>query len=311
MKRALLFPGQGSQSIGMGKDLHDHYLEAKEVFQEVDDVLSRSLSKLIFSGDIEELTKTSNAQPAIMATSIAVLRVLQKQSGKSASDLCVFTAGHSLGEYSAHVASETFSLSTAAKLLDIRGKSMQEAAEKNESTMVALIGAKIDDAQKMISDLQKVGICGIANDNGAEQVVISGETKVMEEALKIYSNYGIKRAIKLNVSGAFHSALMLPAQEKMKEALDSADIKTPKCNLVSNVDVAVVRSDAEVRDTLTRQVTGSVRWRETMDFLNQHGIQEYVEVGPGKVLSTIAKRMQADAKSSSLCTLNDIEIFLS
>ncbi len=311
MKRALLFPGQGSQSIGMGKDLHDHYLEAKEVFQEVDDVLSRSLSKLIFGGDIEELTKTSNAQPAIMATSIAVLRVLQKQSGKSASDLCVFTAGHSLGEYSAHVASETFSLSTAAKLLDIRGKSMQEAAEKNESTMVALIGAKIDDAQKMISDLQKVGICGIANDNGAEQVVISGETKVMEEALKIYSNYGIKRAIKLNVSGAFHSALMLPAQEKMKEALDSADIKTPKCNLVSNVDVAVVRSDAEVRDTLTRQVTGSVRWRETMDFLNQHGIQEYVEVGPGKVLSTIAKRMQADAKSSSLCTLNDIEIFLS
>jgi malonyl CoA-acyl carrier protein transacylase len=310
MSTALIFPGQGSQAIGMGKELYDTFLEAKEAFQEVDDTLNQHLSKLIFSGDIEELTQTQNAQPAIMATSLAAFRALEKQSGKNIRELCSYVCGHSLGEYSAHAAAESFSLRGTAKLLKIRGTAMNEASQEKPSGMAALIGSTIEQAESLALAASEYGICEIANDNGAGQVVITGEIAAIDWAISASSDFGIRRAIKLKVSGAFHSMLMESAATKMKEALITSTISKPAVPLIANFNVQIVSGREEIIESLVTQVTGRVRWRETMEYLNLHGITRFIEIGPGTVLSTLAKRINENAYSTSICTPNDIETLL-
>lgn len=311
MNIAFLFPGQGSQYVGMGKDLYPAFTEAREVFEEVEEILKKKLTRLMFDGNIEELTKTSNAQPAIMAVSMAVARVLEKQGKIDIAKICKFTAGHSLGEYSALSAAKSLSLYTTTKLLDIRGNAMQKAAEETNGTMVALLGATFDEAQKLVSDVSKYGICQIANDNGAGQIVVSGNTVAMDKVLEIVSNYEIKKAVKLTVGGAFHSTLMQKAQEEMSKALATAEIKKPLTHVISNVTAKAANDIDEIRNLLAEQITSRVRWRESMEYMLNESIDHFVEIGPGKVLSTIAKRMSTNAKITSLSSPNEIEEFVS
>lgn len=305
-----LFPGQGSQFIGMGKALLESFTEAKEVFQEVDHSLNRGLSKIIFEGDPEDLTKTENAQPAIMATSMAVAKVLEKQSGKKLNQFAIAMAGHSLGEYSALCASRAFSLNDASKLLHIRGTSMQAAVPLGKGSMAALIGATIETTEKLLKEASNFGLCQIANDNGAGQIVISGAVEAIEKAIELAPSVGIRKAIKLPVSAPFHSEMMKPAAIAMERALSETEISLPNCNTISNVNVAAYKSVNEIKDALVSQVTSRVRWRETMEYFIDSGITEYVELGPNKVLSSLAKRMHGDANVSNILEPQDIENFL-
>jgi malonyl CoA-acyl carrier protein transacylase len=311
MATALIFPGQGSQFIGMGKELYDTFAESKEVFQEVDDVLSFSLSKLIFTGELDELTQTQNAQPAIMAVSIAALRALEKQSGKKAKELCEYVCGHSLGEYSAHVAAETFSLAEATQILKIRSNSMSEVASKMHSGMMALIGAGIEEAESLVAAAAEHGICEIANDNGAGQIVISGDIEALSWAESAAIDFGFRRAIKLKVSGAFHSSLMQLASIKVKAAMATINISEPKIKLIANYNLKLVHEESDIIESLVEQIVSRVRWRETIEYLDSHSVDRYVEIGPGSVLSGICKRMCPNAISTSILGPDDVESFLS
>lgn len=310
MTNAFVFPGQGSQQIGMGKALCDTFPEAREVFQEVDEVLGQSLSTLMFEGDAEILKMTENTQPALMAVSMAVIRVLAKQSGKSLPEMAKFVAGHSLGEYSALCAAQSLSLADTASLLRKRGLAMKGAVPAGVGGMAALIGVDIDVAKEIAAAAAQGEVCNAANDNAPGQIVISGHMSAIDRAMAIAAERGFKRSIKLPVSGAFHCALMQPAADVMKEALAEVELRMPIVPVVANVIAEATQNPEQIRDLLVQQVTGSVRWRESVLYMKAQGVTQLVECGSGNVLAGLAKRIDKEVPALSLQTPEDIEAFL-
>lgn len=304
MTIALTFPGQGSQAVGMGKALADNFAEARAVFDEVDAALGEKLSAVIWDGPIETLTLTANAQPALMAVSLAALRVLEAQG--FAVSKAAYVAGHSLGEYSALAAAGSLSISDAARLLRIRGTAMQQAVPVGEGAMAALLGLDFDTAKAVADEAAQGDVCEAANDNGPGQVVISGAKAAVERALDIAKAKGAKRAILLPVSAPFHCRLMQPAADVMAEALAKVTINAPVVPLVANVLAAPISDPAEIRARLVEQVTGMVRWRESIGWLAANGADLFVEIGAGKVLSGLAKRIAPEAQTLSVGTPDDV-----
>ena len=307
MARAFVFPGQGSQFIGMGKDLAESFTEAREVFQEVDDALSQSLSTLMFDGDEADLNMTENTQPALMAVSVAVTRVLQKQGGINLGDCSAFVAGHSLGEYSALTAAGVIGLSDTAQLLKLRGTSMQKAVPVGVGSMAAVLGLDFDVVAEIAKEAAGDQICAAANDNSDGQVVVSGHKEAVERAVALATERGAKRAIILPVSAPFHCDLMAPAADAMAPALADTIFNVPIVPVVANV-TAAKESDPEVlKDLLVKQITGMVRWRETVLYMKEQGVEEMVEIGAGKVLSGLARRIDRSITCESVGTPEQIE----
>ncbi len=304
--RAFIFPGQGSQAVGMGKALADASPAAREVFQEVDEALGQALSRLMAEGPEDELQLTANAQPAIMANAIAVLRVLEKEGGIRLADKADFVAGHSLGEYTALCAAGAFDLSTAARLLRIRGDAMQAAVPVGQGAMAALLGADLVKAQAIADAAAEGEICTVANDNDPTQVVISGARAAIERAIAIAKDHGAKRALLLPVSAPFHCPLMQPAADAMEKALADVAIQAPLVPVYANVTAAPVSDPATIRTLLIEQVTGMVRWRESVLAMQAAGVTGFVELG-GKVLGGMVKRIAPDANPVSIVTMDDIE----
>ena len=300
--RAFIFPGQGSQSVGMGKALAEASRDARAVFEEVDEALNQSLSRLMAEGPAEELTLTENAQPAIMANAVATLRAARIDLADKAD----FVAGHSLGEYSALCAAGTFDLATTARLLKLRGQAMQAAVPVGEGAMAALLGADLAIAQAVAKEAAQGEICTVANDNDPSQVVISGHRAAIERALEIAKEKGAKRAILLPVSAPFHCPLMQPAADAMAEALAGAEMKAPAVSLYANVTAGPVDSPDSIRELLVEQVTGMVRWRESVANMAAAGVTHFVEYG-GKVLGPMVKRIAPDAAVTSVVAMEDIE----
>ncbi len=306
MSVAFTFPGQGSQAVGMGKDLADNFAEARAVFEEVDEALGQKLSDIMWNGPEETLTLTANAQPALMAVSMAVIRVLEAK-GLDLKSKVSYVAGHSLGEYSALCAAGTFSIADTARLLRIRGNAMQAAVPVGEGAMAAIIGLEHGDVQAICAEASAVGPCQIANDNGGGQLVISGAKDAVEKAAALASEKGAKRAIMLPVSAPFHSALMGPAADAMREALAKVEKKDPIVPLIANVRAAPVTSAAEIADLLVQQVTGQVRWRETVEWFGANGVTTLYEVGAGKVLTGLARRIDKNINGVAVNGPADID----
>jgi len=309
MSVAFTFPGQGSQAVGMGKDLADNFAEARAVFEEVDEALGQKLSDIMWNGPEETLTLTANAQPALMAVSMAVIRVLEAK-GLDLKSKVSFVAGHSLGEYSALCAAGTFSIADTARLLRIRGNAMQAAVPVGEGAMAAIIGLEHGDVQAICAEASSVGPCQIANDNGGGQLVISGGKAAVEKAAALASEKGAKRAIMLPVSAPFHSALMGPAADAMREALSKVEKKDPIVPLIANVRAAPVTSASEIADLLVEQVTGQVRWRETVEWFGANGVTTLYEVGAGKVLTGLARRIDKNINGVAVNGPADIDAAL-
>jgi [acyl-carrier-protein] S-malonyltransferase len=306
MMRAFIFPGQGSQAVGMGKALAEASAAAREVFQEVDEALGQHLSALMFDGPADELTLTANAQPAIMANAIATLRVLEKEGGLKLADKADYVAGHSLGEYSALCAAGALDLATTALLLRHRGEAMQAAVRVGVGAMAALLGADLTIAQKIADAAAQGEVCTVANDNDPSQVVISGAKAAIDRAIEIAKEYGAKRAIALPVSAPFHCPLMQPAADAMEKALAEARIDTPLVAVFANVTAQPVSDVDTIRKLLVEQVTGMVRWRESVINMADTGVERFVEFG-GKVLSPMVKRIVPDVDASSVISMEDIE----
>jgi [acyl-carrier-protein] S-malonyltransferase len=304
--RAFIFPGQGSQAVGMGKALADASAVAREVFQEVDDALGQKLFQLMTEGPEDQLTLTANAQPAIMANAIAVLRVLEKEGGIRLADKADFVAGHSLGEYTALCAAGAFDLATTARLLRVRGDAMQAAVPVGIGAMAAILGADREKAQAIADAAAEDQVCTVANDNDPSQVVISGHREAIERALPIAKEMGAKRALLLPVSAPFHCSLMQPAADAMAEALAAVAIQAPLVPVYANVTAAPVADPDTIRALLVEQVTGMVRWRESVLAMFAAGVTDYVEFG-GKVLGGMVKRIAPDAAPVSIVTMDDIE----
>lgn len=311
MTRAFLFPGQGSQIVGMGKDLADTFATARAVFEEVDDALSQKLSQLMWEGPEAQLTLTENAQPALMATSLAVARVIEAETGKRLADLGVAVAGHSLGEYSALAAVGALTVSDTARLLKRRGQAMQKAVPLGTGAMAALLGVEISVAQEIAEAAAQGEVCDIANDNGGGQVVLSGTAGAIARAVAFAPTKGVKRALPLPVSAPFHCRLMQPAADTMSEALAEVAMVRPSLPVVINVTARPEQDTDRLRRSLVEQVTGRVRWSESISHMaNVMGISQFVELGSGKVLTGLVKRIAKDATGLSISGPTEIDAFL-
>jgi len=309
MTRAVVFPGQGSQSVGMGKELAGAFPAARAVFDEVDEALGQKLSDLMFDGPDDKLVLTENTQPALLAASMAVLRVLQAEKGFDLATQAAYVAGHSLGEYSALCAAGTFSLADAARLVKTRGKAMQVAVPVGKGAMAALLGLEAADAEVIVAEAAGGEVCDFANDNASGQVVVSGATAAVERAVEIAKGRGAKRAVLLPVSAPFHCALMQPAADVMAEALAAVTMNDPAVPLVANVTASAITSADEARKLLVEQVCGRVRWRESVLYMKDNGVDNLLELGHGKVLSGMTRRIDRDLSSANVGTPDEIEAF--
>jgi [acyl-carrier-protein] S-malonyltransferase len=309
MARAFVFPGQGSQAVGMGKALAEAFPQARAVFDEVDAALSQKLSLLMFEGPADELTLTANAQPALMAVSLAVMRVLEAAAGLDLKRDAAFVAGHSLGEYSALAAAGTFSIADTARLLRIRGNAMQNATPVWVGAMAALLGLDASAAAEVAREAAQGEVCDVANDNGGNQVVVSGHKAAVERAVAIAPGKGAKRAVMLTVSAPFHCALMGPAAEAMRDALSMVEMRAPAVPVVANVEAAPLMEPTTIRDALVRQVTGTVRWRESVAYMAGQGVDRFYEIGAGKVLTGLVKRIAPGATGMAIGTPEDVAAF--
>ena len=310
MARAFTFPGQGSQAVGMGRDLAGAFAAAREVFEEIDDALGQKLSKLMFEGPESDLTLTANAQPALMAVSLAAMRVLEAEAKVDLPKVAAFVAGHSLGEYSALAAARALGLADAARLLRKRGEAMQKAVPVGEGAMAALLGLDMEKVAEVAREAAQGEVCDVANDNAPGQIVISGARPAVERAVEIAKTKGGKRAVLLPVSAPFHCAMMKPAADVMAEALAAVTIAPPRVPLVANVTARAVSDPETIRKLLVQQVTGMVRWRESALHLKAQGVATLVELGAGKVLTGLAKRIDPELAGVSIQGPADVEAFV-
>ena len=310
MSRAFVFPGQGSQAVGMGADLAGAFGTARDVFHEVDEALKQNLSKLMREGPESELILTENAQPALMAVSVAVARILEKDGGKPVTALASHVAGHSLGEYSALAATGALQLADAARLLKLRGQSMQKAVPVGVGAMAALLGIELEPAEEACKEAAQGEVVAVANDNGGGQVVVSGHKGAVERTIETAKPRGAKRGMLLPVSAPFHCPLMQPAADAMQEALGKVTLQTPRVPLVANVLASEVTNPEAIKQRLVEQVTGMVRWRESVQYMKSQGVEALVECGTGKVLSGLVKRIDREMTGLALNTPADIEAFL-
>ncbi|MBX9945685.1 MAG: ACP S-malonyltransferase [Reyranella sp.] len=310
MSRAFVFPGQGSQAVGMGVDLAAAFATARDVFGEVDEALKQNLSKLMREGPESDLILTENAQPALMAVSLAVVRILEKDGGKALSAMASHVAGHSLGEYSALAAAGSLKVADAARLLKLRGQSMQKAVPVGVGAMAALLGIELGPALEACKEAAQGEVVAAANDNGGGQVVVSGHKDAVERAIEAAKARGAKRGMLLPVSAPFHCPLMQPAADAMKAALAEVELMPPRVPLVANVIASEISDPATIRQRLVEQVTGLVRWRESVQYMKTKGVDTLVECGTGKVLSGLVKRIDKDMAGLALNAPGDIEVFL-
>ncbi len=310
MSRAFVFPGQGSQEVGMGRELAAAFATARQVFEEVDAALDQPLSRLMFEGPEDELTLTENAQPAIMSVSLAAFRVLEQEGGIKLAEKAAFVAGHSLGEYSALAAAGALELASAARLLKRRGQAMQQAVPVGEGAMAALLGLDLEAVRRIAEEAAQGEVCAPANDNAPGQIVISGGAAAVDRAIALAAERGAKRSIRLAVSAPFHCALMAPAADVMAEELAEVPLPAPLVPLVANVTAASVDDPKAIRRLLVEQVTAMVRWRESVLFMKGEGVGELVEIGPGRVLSGLARRIDRELGAVSVSGPGDIEAFL-
>ena len=309
MAAAFVFPGQGSQAVGMGRGLAEAFTSARRVFEEVDAALGEKLSHTIWNGPAETLTLTENAQPALMAVSLAALRALEAEAGIDLGRDAAFVAGHSLGEYSALAAARSLTIADAARLLRVRGRAMQKAVPVGVGAMAALVGVELGEAKVIAAEAAGAGVCAAANDNGGRQVVLSGEKAAVERAVEIAKAHGVKRAMMLPVSAPFHCSLMQPAADAMAAALSAVAVKPPRVPLVANVLAQPISDPAMIVRCLVEQVTGTVRWRESVLFMVRAGVTMFHEIGAGKVLTGLIKRIAETANASSIGTPEDIARF--
>ena len=310
MSRAFVFPGQGSQAVGMGADLAAAFATARDVFGEVDEALKQNLSKLMREGPESDLVLTENAQPALMAVSLAVIRIIEKDGGKPLSALASHVAGHSLGEYSALAAAGSLKVADAARLLKLRGQSMQKAVPVGVGAMAALLGIELEAAQEACKEAAQGEVVAVANDNGGGQVVVSGHKDAVERAIEAAKARGCKRGMLLPVSAPFHCSLMQPAADAMKAALEQVTLMPPRVPLVANVLASEISDPTAIKQRLVEQVTGLVRWRESVQYMKSKGVEALVECGTGKVLSGLVKRIDKDMTGLALNAPQDIDAFL-
>ncbi len=310
MSRAFVFPGQGSQEVGMGRGLSEAFTSARLVFEEIDDALGQKLSSIIFKGPAEELILTENAQPALMAVSTAVIRVLEEQGNFRIAQKASYVAGHSLGEYSALTSVKALELADAARLLKIRGKAMQAAVPLGKGAMAAILGLGLEEVEEVVLEASQSEICEVANDNSDGQVVVSGNVSAVERSVEIAKKKGAKRGILLPVSAPFHCQLMQPAADVMRDALMSSRLITPELPVITNVNAQPVRDPEELRNLLIEQITKKVRWRESILSLSNLGVEHIFEVASGKVLSGLTRRINSDLKAQSIATPAEVETFL-